>query len=207
MSSLQLRLSNWLGRLKERNSKRGVDNDDRPFGTTDDLLDIGAQLHEHGCFLMMRQLKTTAGEEFFEDVTARFRTENCSPAIAFRLGDDLYLFRIDELEDALSDPARSSRDSAPVPPEDLPSREECQKIPGCVLMMRWAEEIEDQELFEPVPALFVATEKGLNELLVRGERYVFRPEDLWESLTDPRTYRRDDDGPFPIDALRDPSGT
>ncbi len=73
-----------------------------------------------------------------------------------------------------------------------------------MLMMRWAEEIEDQELFEPVPGRFVLNERGYSELLVRGERYVFRPGDLWDSLTDPRTYRRDDEGPFPIDALRDP---
>jgi hypothetical protein len=204
MSSLQLRLSKWLNRLKKRDSGPGIDDDDRPFGTSDDLLDIGAQLHEHGCFLMMRQVRTASGEEFFEDVTARFRTENCSPVIGLRLGEDLYLSRIDELEDALSDPARPSRGSDPVPPEDPPSREECQNIPGCLVMMRWAEEIEDQELFEPLPALFVATEEGRNELLIRDKRYVFRPGDLWDSLTDPRTYRRDDDGPFPIDALRDP---
>ena len=56
-----------------------------------------------------------------------------------------------------------------------------------MLMMRWAEEIEDRQLFEPVPGRFVLNEGGYSELLVRGERYVFRPGVLWGSLTDPRT--------------------
>jgi hypothetical protein len=204
MSALQLRLSRWLSRRKKRNNEWGVDNDDRPFGTADDLFDIGAHLHEHGCFLMMRQLKTIAGEGAFEDVPARFRAENGSPGVALWLGDDLYLFRIDDLEAALSNPAPSAQEDFPLSPEDALSREACQEVQGCVLMVRWAEEVKDQELFEPMPGRFVVNEWGSSELLVGGERYVFRPGDLWDSLTDPRTYRRDDEGPFPIDALRDP---
>jgi hypothetical protein len=132
---------------------QGAGNDPR-YGTADDLFDQDAYLSEHGCVLM-RDLRPVDGDDAVEVVAAQFRAENGSPGASLGMGQDLYLFRIDDLETALSDPAPSSQSDYPLPAPGSPSREVCLRYQGGMLMMRVAREIEHEELFEPVPARFV----------------------------------------------------
>jgi hypothetical protein len=176
----------------------------RRFGTSDELFDRDAFLKEHGCLLLLRRLDPIDGEEVFEDVPAQFRAEDGSPAASLRLGQDLYVFSLEDMEAALSDPAPEAPDDEAFPSPELGTREACQEARGCVLLMRAAEEIEDEELYEPVPAKFVKDRILGCSLRVRGDYYLVRPDDLWDALTDPSTYKADDEGPVPIDVLRDP---
>jgi len=71
-------------------------------------------------------------------------------------------------------------------------------------MVRHARELEDEVLFEPLTGRIFGDESGPSELLVGDQCFLFVVDDVWAALTDPKTFRWDeDDGPTPIDVLRD----
>jgi hypothetical protein len=177
---------------------------DLQFGSADDLLRHDALACEHGRILMFRDLGPVEGELAMEAVTAEFGAANGSPGARLDIDQSRFLFRIDDLEAALSNPASATGGDCAFPPQGETTRESCSKIPGALLMFRYAREIEKEELFESAPARFVKSGRGALDLLLLGERYLFRSHDFWQALTDPKTYRPGCYGPAPIDALRGP---
>jgi hypothetical protein len=180
--------------------------DDLGFGSADDLLRHNAVVHEHGQILMLRYLGPAEDEPAVEAITAEFGAENGSPGARLDIDQSRFLLQLDDLEVALSNPASATDRDCALPLQGGLSREACSQIPGAVFMVRYAREIEEEELFEPAPARFVENRPGALDLLLLGERYLFRPQDFWRALTDPKTYRPERYGPDPIDVLRSPIG-
>jgi hypothetical protein len=179
--------------------------EERTYGSVEDISDMAAEVSERGFLLMFRNLLPVDGDEAFEGVPARFRAVNGNPLARLRIGEEVYLFRIDDLESAFSNPCPSDQgERSGVEALNQPTREECLRAQGGLQMAREVREMQDEELFELSPGRLLAGDSGFWELRLREERFLFDPDDFWDALTDPATFRSEDYGSEPVDVLRDP---
>ncbi|HJZ36219.1 MAG TPA: hypothetical protein VJ204_08095 [Solirubrobacterales bacterium] len=183
-----------------------MEKDEIIYGTAEDISKEHAFYAEHGCVLMFRDMTYVYRDEVVEAVPARLGAENGGRGLSIRVGDHLFFARLDEFETAFEDPAPSSGASEWFAGDAEPKPEEGEALrqPGSFSAFRYAKEITGEDLFQPVAAKLCADGTGLVELLIWNERYLFRRQDFWDALVDPRTFRIGDDsyGPDPIDALR-----
>jgi hypothetical protein len=175
------------------------------YGTAEDISREHAFFAEHGCVLMFRDLAYVAHDESFEAVPARLGAENNGLGLSIRVDEHLFFARLDQFEAAFEDPAPSSdggnwfgESTEAKSTDETPLRQ------GTFSAFRFASEITEEDLFQRVAAKLCADGEDVMELLIWNERYLFRRDDFWAALTDPRTFRLDNHnyGPDPIDALR-----
>jgi hypothetical protein len=156
-------------------------------GTLQDIHREAAQFGEHGYVLVFRDMANVDEFGGFEAIPVQVKTENGASGMGLRIGPDLYFTGIDELEAVLAPDNRGSGES---------------EGSGTLVVFRYAREIEDQELFQRMEGGWTRDGQGLVDLRVGEERYLFGASRLWKAMIDPSTFREDDDGPIPVDALR-----
>jgi hypothetical protein len=138
------------------------------------LEEQAAELFELGYFQMFRWLPPE-DERMLEGVAGRFWAANGNPLARVRIDQAVYLFSIDELEEALLDPAGPEvRNGPPIVLDNFPSPEACRKIPGAFVMSRFVLEVRDERLLEPLPALILEAGQHSCELQI-GEEFPVRP--------------------------------
>lgn len=111
----------------------------RLYGTAESISEEHARLGEHGLVLMFRDMARVDGDEAFEGVPAMFRAENGGLGASFRIGDDLYFTRLDDLEKAFENPGSSGD---PELGKFNPStREGCLEVQGALFVLRHTREL------------------------------------------------------------------
>jgi hypothetical protein len=182
--------------------------EDRSGGAVAEISREHARLGELGYVLMFRDLGQVHSDhdELVEGVPAHFKAENGDPGLSMWIGEDYYVTRLDDVEVALKNPLPAAvLEEDPPDPDIFLSREECLEQQGTLLMVRWAREVEGEEdFYQPLVSRFVERGPGYIELSVGRAQYGFLAQDFWAALTDPATFRRDEEGPLPIDVLRGP---
>lgn len=171
-------------------------------GIPSSLEDQEAELRERGYFQMLRVLSSERGRLSVEGVACRFWAANGNPLARMSVGQFVYLIDIGDLEEVLSDPAPEIGPTITL--DGWPTREVCHGIQGALLVARFVLEVRDEDLLEPLLAMVVEAGQSLCQLQLDGERFLFDPDDFWEAMTDPVTFRDEDTGPSPIDVLRGP---
>lgn len=173
-----------------------------PDGLAQKLEDQAAEFSEQGYFQMLHCLPSEEGEWLVRGIACRFWAANGNELVRMRIGQAIYLLHIDALEKALLDPA--PREGPIITLEAWPSREWWHETQGALVISRFVLEVKEEDLLEPLPAMITAATDDHYEMQLDSERFIFDPEDLWNALTDPATFRPGDDGPSPIDVLRHP---
>jgi hypothetical protein len=171
-----------------------------PPGLLEELEDQAAGLRELGYFQMLYGNPTDDGTLFVEGVACRLWAANGNPLIRMKIGPQIYLLGVEDLEKALSAPAPQQAPTITL--HEPPTPDFCRGIRGALFVARFVLE-EDEDLLEPMVAVILESVEGYYELQVMEQRFIFDPEDFWEAMTDPATFRTGDTGPVPIDVLRD----
>jgi hypothetical protein len=140
---------------------------------------------------MFRDMTYVDRDASVEPVPARLAAQNGGLGLGITVGGHFFLARLDEFETAFDDPAPSAAGSDWFAQDA--SAEEVSREQGGFSVVRHAKEITEEVLFQPVAAKLCADGKGLVELLIWNERYLFRRRDFWDALVDPQTFRVDND--------------